>query len=44
MVPPVRVTTVEMMKKMPGLSTKPGWAFRLTAMPNDWARARTTVR
>ncbi|MNC59808.1 hypothetical protein D3C75_1096410 [compost metagenome] len=44
MVPPVRVVTVAMMKKMPGWSIRPAWAFRPAAMPKDWARARKTVR
>ena len=43
-VPPVRVTTVEMMKKIPGLSTRPAVLFRPAAMPKDCASARNTVR
>ena len=44
MVPPVSVTIVEMMKKIPGWSTMPGLLERPTAMPNDWNIASSTVR
>ena len=43
-VPPVRVTTVETMKKSPGFWTSPWLAERPMAMPADWNTASTTVR
>ena len=44
LVPPVKVTTVEARKKMPGFRTRPGLDCRPVAMAKDWKSARMTVR
>ena len=44
MVPPVRVTMVERVKKGPGFTTRPGLAWRLAAMAAACTMASTTVR